>query len=77
MDKYKGDGFDVFRSKKFWTATLGVVAMIIVSFVPELEAHLETLIPAIVGIIGVAIGGFALQDTTNPPAPKEPGAPQE
>lgn len=55
--------YEIFRSKRFWTALLGILSMILVAFVPELEEYIETLIPGILGIVGIVIGGYTLQDT--------------
>lgn len=58
-------GFSLFRSKRFWSAVVGLIAMIAVAFIPELEQHMEQLVPAIVAIIGALIGGYAVEDVMN------------
>lgn len=82
MNKYQGNGFDVFRSKKFWSAVVGLVVLVVTAFVPELTEHLDTIAPAVVAIVGVLIGGYAWQDVKAPlpetghhgnmPVPDEP-----
>ena len=54
---------EIFRSKRFWTALLGVVSMLLVAFVPELEAHVDTLTPGILAVVGLLIGGYTVQDS--------------
>ena len=53
---------DIFTSKKFWTMVTGLVMTVVVSIVPELEEHIDTLIPAILVIVGSLIGGYTIQD---------------
>jgi len=53
---------EIFKSKRFWTALLGIISMVLVAFVPELEPHMETLVPGILGVIGLLIGGYTAQD---------------
>lgn len=52
----------IFRSKRFWSALLGVVFMVIVAFVPELEGDQQLLISAITVVIGLLIGGYSAED---------------
>lgn len=54
---------EIFKSKRFWTALMGIISMVLVAFVPELEPHMETLVPGILGVIGLLIGGYTVQDT--------------
>ena len=53
---------DILRSKRFWSALLGLLAMVIISVAPSLQEHIEILIPGVVGIIGILIGGYAVED---------------
>lgn len=52
----------IFKSKRFWSAVIGLIAMIITGLVPELKEHIDIMIPAIVGIIGLLIGGYSIED---------------
>ena len=54
---------EIFKSKRFWTALMGILSMVLVAFVPELEPHMETLVPGILGVVGLLIGGYTVQDT--------------
>ena len=56
------DTVNPFESKKFWSMVVGVIMTIIVAIIPELEQHIDTLVPAILAIVGIAIGGFTVQD---------------
>lgn len=53
---------NVFKSKRFWSALLGLVMMIATSIVPGLEENAETLVPAILVMIGLLIGGYTAED---------------
>ena len=56
---------DVFKSKRFWSGVIGLLAIIITGLAPDLQEHIDTMIPAIVSIVGFLIGGYALQDTAS------------
>lgn len=51
---------DVFKNSQFWTAFVGLLAMILVSVFPEFRAEIDALAPIIVTIIVTAIGGQSL-----------------
>ena len=59
MDK---QATDILKSKKFWSGLIGLAGMILVALIPELEQHMDTLIPSIVTVVGAMIGGYAVQD---------------
>lgn len=51
----------VLRSRKFWASIVGLVSVLLVAFgLPELPD--ETLINAIVTIIGIYVGSVAVED---------------
>lgn len=50
------------KSKRFWMAILGVIFMIIEVLNPTLAGEADTLIPATLVLIGIAVGGFSLED---------------
>lgn len=53
---------EIFTSKRFWSAVVGLVMMVATSLIPELEQHADTLIPAILLVISLLIGGYAAED---------------
>lgn len=69
----------LFKSKRFITTLVGMVVMIVSTLVPQLADQLDILAPTIVILVGVAVGGYSVQDaareiasrrepTDNPPA---------
>jgi uncharacterized membrane protein YdcZ (DUF606 family) len=53
---------ELFRSRRFWSAIVGLVLMVVVNFVPELAQNVDTLTTAIMIVIGLLIGGYSLED---------------
>jgi uncharacterized membrane protein YeaQ/YmgE (transglycosylase-associated protein family) len=53
---------EIFRSRRFWSAVIGLIAMTLAGIVPELQDHIDIIVPGIVGIVGVLIGGYAIED---------------
>lgn len=53
---------EVLKSRRFWSAVIGLVAMIVTGLVPELQPHIDIIVPGIVGIVGILIGGYAIED---------------
>ena len=53
---------NVLRSRRFVSAIVGMLVLLVSSVVPELEEHLSVIAPTIVIIIGVLIGGYAAED---------------
>lgn len=53
---------DLFKSRKFWSALLSLIFMVVVAFVPDLESHAAQLIDAALIVVSLVIGGFAIQD---------------
>lgn len=56
---------EIFKSRRFWSAVIGLVAMVVSSLVPELRQHIDIIVPGIVGIVGILIGGYSLEDVVN------------
>jgi uncharacterized membrane protein len=52
----------LFKSKRFWSAVLGLVLMIAINFVPDLEANADMLQDTVLVIIGILIGGYTVVD---------------
>jgi hypothetical protein len=59
MDK---QATDVLKSKKFWTLIIGLLVMLLVSLVPDLEQDSDKIIESLTLLISIAIGGYAIQD---------------
>lgn len=55
--------WEILKSKRFWTAIVGVIMMALVAAIPSLESYTETLEPAIVILFGVLIGGYSIEET--------------
>lgn len=56
---------EIFKSRRFWSAVIGLVAMVISSLVPEVRQHIDIIVPGIVGIVGILIGGYAIEDVVS------------
>jgi len=52
----------LFRSKRFISAVIGVVIMIIVAFVPELATYELLLVEQLTQIVVALIAGYSLTD---------------
>lgn len=52
----------IFKSKRFWSAIIGLVFMIAVEFVPEVGTNADELQGSIMIVIGILIGGYSVQD---------------
>jgi hypothetical protein len=55
--------WEILKSKRFWTAVVGVIMMALVAAIPSLEPYVDTLEPAIVVLFGALIGGYSLEET--------------
>ena len=53
----------LFKSKRFWSAVVGLVLMIAINFIPDLEVNADMLQDTILVIIGLLIGGYTVVDT--------------
>ncbi len=52
---------ELLNSKRFWTAVIGGVLAVIVIIIPDLEPLQETLLTAIVTVVGLLIGGYTAE----------------
>lgn len=55
---------ELFKSKRFWSAVIGLVVLIASSLEPRLADHLNVIAPSIVAIVGMLVGGFTIEETT-------------
>lgn len=53
----------ILNSKRFWSALVGLLVIVLSAYLPELRAHLDVIAPAVVGIIGVLVGGYTVEQT--------------
>lgn len=53
---------DILKSRSFWTLVVGAVIGALALAVPELAPYKETIIEALLVIIGLIVGGFKVQD---------------
>lgn len=53
---------EILKSKRFWSALLGLIFMVLVSVWPEMGQHAETLQNAALVFVSLLIGGYALED---------------
>lgn len=56
---------ELFKSKRFWSAIVGVVMMFIIAIFPELEANNSIITEALLIFIGLLIGGYTVVDAVN------------
>lgn len=56
---------EIFKSRRFYSALLGVIFMALAAFIPELNGQADTLIQAIMVIIGILIGGYTAENTAS------------
>ena len=48
----------IYKSRRFWTAVVGVAMMVAVNLVPALAQSADVLTTAILVVIGLLIGGY-------------------
>ena len=53
---------ELFKSRKFWLSIIGLLADVVVAFIPEFEPVRIEMITSITAIVGLVIGGYALED---------------
>ena len=53
---------ELLRSKRFWAALLGVLVIIVSAINPNAGLSLEDATEAILIIIGLLVGGYAVED---------------
>jgi len=56
---------DIFKSKRFWSALVGLLFMVFTAFVPEMEAQVDVIVPAVLIIVGMLIGGYSAEDVAS------------
>lgn len=54
---------EILKSKRFWSAVVGGILAVLVIIIPDLEPLQETLLNAIVILIGLLIGGYTIEGT--------------
>ncbi len=52
----------IYKSRRFWSAIVGIVVLVLSSIIPELEQHLNIIAPSVVTIILILVGGYAGED---------------
>lgn len=52
------------KSKRFWSALLGTLVIVISAFEPTLSQKFEQIVPAVIIVVGFLIGGFTAEDVT-------------
>lgn len=60
----------IVKSKRFWSAVVGLAVLVVSSLVPELESHLNVIAPSVVAIVGILIGGYSIEETVQAYATK-------
>lgn len=61
---------ELFKSKRFWSAVIGLVVLIASSLNTQLADHLNVIAPTVIAIVGILIGGYSAEDVAtafNPP----------
>jgi sugar phosphate permease len=53
---------ELFKSRRFWSAVVGIVMMVAVNFLPQLAQNADTLTTAILIVVGLLIGGYSAED---------------
>jgi hypothetical protein len=56
---------ELLKSKRFWSAIVGLIAIVVTAFVPALQPHIDVIVPAILGIVGILIGGYTVEETAS------------
>jgi uncharacterized membrane protein YqjE len=58
------------KSKRFWSAVLGLVMMVLINFDPRLTDNAEQLTASVLIIISLLVGGYAVEDAIEASAKK-------
>lgn len=53
----------IFSSKRFWSALVGLVVLVVSALMPALADQLNIIAPSVVAIVGILIGGFTVEQT--------------
>lgn len=62
MDKSKTAPRRLLQSRRFWSAVISIVTLLIAATRPELEEHLNVLAPTITTICVTLVGGYIIED---------------
>ena len=62
VNKYKGTFTDIFRSKRFSSSIVIALLTVLAVFVPELEEHIDKIIPMATASIIALVSGYSIQD---------------
>lgn len=54
---------DLLRSREFWSLVVGVLVSIVVALVPQLAGSKETIITAVMALVGVFIAAINVEKT--------------
>lgn len=52
---------NLIRSREFWALLVGTLVSVLVSLVPQLEGSKETIITAVMALVGVLITSFGVE----------------
>jgi len=53
---------ELLKSKRFWSAVIGLVMMVLVNVIPDLADNDGQLTNAILIIVGLLVGGYSIED---------------
>lgn len=53
---------DIWKSRRFWSAIMALVVMVVYNYAPDLEIEPELLTEGVLAILGLLVGGYALED---------------
>ncbi len=62
MDKSKAAPRRLLQSRRFWSSFISIITLIIAATRPELEEHLNVLVPMITTICVTLVGGYIIED---------------
>ena len=62
---------DLLKSRRFQTALIGLVMIVLTNIFPNLEAQAEELTAAILLIVGLIVGGYTADHVSYNLGPKE------
>lgn len=62
MDKTKAAPRRLLGSRRFWSAVISIITLVIAATRPELEEHLNVLAPTITTICVTLVGGYVIED---------------
>lgn len=55
----------IFQSKRFWSALIGLLTVVLVGFFPELEDNMDMIQETALVLFGSLIGGYSIQDAVS------------